>query len=64
MSNKYVTNGTISIGFQYFKDIRKKPCVCVMERNEITVLGTFSNKENAELFMKKLEELTGAKEMD
>lgn len=60
MKSQYISNGIISIGIQNFPDIRKKPCICVMERNECTVLGTFKNKECAEFFMEKLEALTGA----
>lgn len=63
MKDQYISNGTISIGAQSFPDIRKKPCICVMEGNECTVLGTFRNEECAKFFMEKLEKLTGALEV-
>lgn len=54
MNNQYITDDTISIGFQHFPDIRKKPCICVREGNSVTVLGTFRNEECAEFFIKKI----------
>lgn len=63
MKDQYISNGTISIGVQNFPDIRKKPCICVMEGNVCTVLGTFRNEECAEFFIEKLAELTSAKEV-
>lgn len=63
MNNQYITNGKISIGVQNFPDIRKKPCICVMEENVCTVLGTFKNEECAEFFMEKLARLIGAMEV-
>ena len=58
----YVSDGNISIGFEMFTDIRKKPCTCVKQGNKCHVLVTFSNKDNAEFFVDKLAELTSAKE--
>lgn len=63
MKDQYISNGTISIGIQNFPDIRKKPCICIMEGNACTVLGTFRNEECAKLFIKKLARLTGAMEV-
>ena len=60
----YVSDGNISIGFEMFAGIRKKPCICVKQGNECYVLGTFSNKDNAEFFVDKLAELTSAKGSD
>lgn len=58
---KYITNGNIAIGYE---DIpaRKKPCICVRQGNESVILGTFKNENDAEFFIKKLVELTNAKE--
>lgn len=58
----YVTNGDISIGYEMFPDIRKKPCICVKQENECFVLGTFKSKDDAIFFMDKLATLTSAKE--
>ena len=60
----YVTNGEISIGYEMFSDIRKKPCVCVKMKNECFVLGTFKNKDDAVFFVDKLAQLTSAKESE
>ena len=60
----YVSDGNISIGGEMFTVIRKKPCICVTQRNKCNVLGTFSNKDNAEFFVDKLVELTSAKRSD
>lgn len=57
----YVSDGNISIGYEMFTDIRKKPCICVKQGNECYVLGTFKNKDDAEFFVDKLAELTNAK---
>ena len=59
-----MSDGNISIGFEMFTDIRKKPCICVKQGNEIYTLGTFSNKDNADFFVDKLAELTRAKGSD
>ena len=59
---KVVTNGTIEIGYECFEKIRKKPCLCVREGNEVHVLGTLIGKEEAEFFVDKLAEMVGAKE--
>lgn len=59
-----VSDGNISIGFEMFQDIRKKPCIVVREGNEIFTLGTFKNKDDAEFFVDKLAELTRAKECE
>ena len=59
---KIVTNGKISIGYKYLKEVRKKPCICVEINGECFILGTFANEVNAEFFVDKLVELTGAKE--
>ena len=56
----YVTNGEIFIGYEYFKDIRKRPCICVRQENEIIILGTFSNEEKAMCFVDKLAEMVNA----
>lgn len=60
----YVSNGDISIGYEMFADIRKKPCICVRQGNEIFVLGTFKNKDDAVFFVDKLATLTSAKEIE
>ena len=57
----YVSGGNISIGYEIFTDITKKPCICVKQGNECYVLGTFKNKDDAEFFVDKLAELTNAK---
>lgn len=59
---KVVTDGNISIGYEYFKGVRKRPCICVKEGNVLHVLGTFKSKEDAELFVDKLAEMVSAKE--
>ena len=61
---KYVTNGNISIGYEMLTDIRKKPCIVVKQGNTSYILGTFSNKDNADFFVDKLAELTRAKGSD
>ena len=61
---KYVTNGNISIGYEMFTDIRKKPCIVVKQGNTSYILGTFSNMENADFFIEKLAEMTSAKESE
>ena len=58
----YVSDGDISIGYEMFADIRKKPCICVKQGNECFVLGTFKNKYDAVFFVDKLATLTSAKE--
>lgn len=58
----YVSDGNISVGYEMFPDIRKKPCIVVREGNEIFTLGTFKNKDDAVFFVDKLAELTSAKE--
>lgn len=60
----YVSNGNISIGYEIFADIRKKPCICVRQGNETFVLGTFRNKDDAVFFVDKLATLTSAKEIE
>ncbi len=60
----YVSNRNISIGFEIFTDIRKKPCICVKQGNESYVLGTFKSKDDAVFFVDKLAELTSAKEIE
>ena len=60
----YVSDGNISIGFEMFTDIRKKPCICVKQGNESYLLGTFKNKDDAVFFVDKLAELTNAKGSD
>jgi hypothetical protein len=60
----YVSNGDISIGYEIFTDIRKKPCICVKQGNECFVLGTFKNKDDAVFFVDKLATLTDAKESE
>lgn len=60
----YVSNGDISIGYEIFTDIRKKPCICVKQGNECFVLGTFKNKDDAVFFVDKLATLTSAKERE
>lgn len=59
---KVVTNGEIAIGYEYFKGIRKRPCIVVNIGNKYFTLGTFANEENAEFFVDKLAEMTRAKE--
>jgi len=58
---KVVTDGNIAIGYEYFKGIRKKPCIVVRIGNEYFTLGTFANEVNAEFFVDKLAEMTMAK---
>ena len=60
----YVSDGDISIGYEMFEDIRKKPCICVKQGNECFVLGTFKNKDDAVFFVDKLATLTAAKESE
>jgi hypothetical protein len=60
----YVSNGDISIGYEMFTDIRKKPCICIKQGNECFVLGTFKNKDDAVFFVDKLATLTSAKEIE
>ena len=60
----YVSDGNISIGFEMFTDIRKKPCIVVEQGNTSYILGTFSNMENADFFIEKLAEMTSAKESE
>ena len=59
---KVVTNGRISIGYHYFRGVRKRPCILVQIGNEYFTLGTFTNEVNAEFFVDKLAEMTRAKE--
>lgn len=63
MKDQYISNTRISIGVQSFPEIGNKPCLCVVEGNECTVLGTFRNEECAKLFMRKLARLTGTLEI-
>lgn len=60
----YVSDGNISVGYEMFADIRKKPCIVVKQGNEFRILGTFKNKDDAEFFVDKLAELTSAKESE
>ena len=59
---KVVTDGNISIGYEYFKGVRKRPCICIQEGNVLHVLGTFKSKEDAVFFVDKLAEMVSAKE--
>jgi len=59
---KVVTDGNIAIGYEYFKGVRKKPCIVVKIGNEYFTLGTFANEVNAEFFVDKLAEMTRAKD--
>jgi hypothetical protein len=59
---KVVTNGEIAIGYEYFKGVRKRPCICIKEGNVVCVLGTFKSDEDAEFFVDKLAEMVKAKE--
>lgn len=59
---KVVTDGNIAIGYEYFKGIRKKPCIVVRIGNEYFTLGTFANEGNAEFFVDKLAEMVVAKD--
>ena len=61
---RYVSNGKISIGYEVFTDIRKKPCITVKQGNKCYVLGTFKNFKDAEFFVDKLAELTNARECE
>ena len=58
----YVSDESISVGFEMFTDIRKKPCIVVRQGNESYILGTFKSKDDAVFFVDKLAELTRAKE--
>ena len=60
----YVSDGNISIGYEMFSDIRKKPCIVVRQGNTSYILGTFRNFKDAEFFVDKLAELTSAKESE
>lgn len=59
---KVVTDGNIEIGYEYFKGVRKRPCICIKEGNVINILGTFKSEEDAEFFVDKLAEMTRAKD--
>lgn len=59
---KVVTNGTIEIGYECFKGVRKRPCICVKDGNVVRILGTFTSKEDAEFFVDKLAEMVSAKD--
>ena len=59
---KVVTDGNIAIGYEYFKGIRKQPCIGVRIGYEYFALGTFANEGNAEFFVDKLTEMTRANE--
>ena len=56
---KVLTNGKVSIGAYMFPD-RKRPSLCIEKGNEISVYGTFHNKEEANEFMNELGKLCGA----
>ena len=57
--SKLITDGTTEIGYLDLP-IRKKPCLCVKDKNTLKVYGTFTNKESAEEFIDKLADLVGA----
>ena len=59
---KVVTDGNIAIGYEYFKGVRKRPCICIKEGNVINILGTFKSEEDADFFVDKLAEMVSAKE--
>lgn len=60
----YVSDGNISVGYEIFADIRKKPCIVVRQGNECYILGTFKNNDDAVFFVDKLAELTSTKELE
>lgn len=60
----YASNGDISIGYEEFPNIRKKPCIVVKEGNCCYVLGTFKNKDDAVFFMDRLATLFSLKERE
>ena len=59
---KVVTDGNIEIGYEYFKGVRKKPCIMVRIGNDGYILGTFTSEVHAEFFVEKLAEMTRAKD--
>lgn len=59
---KVVTDGNISIGYEYFKGVRKKPCIWIEIDGVGYILGTFASEENAEFFVDKLAEMTRSKD--
>ena len=61
---KVLANGKDTrIGIYEFPD-RKKPCLCVVKGNQITVYGTLNNKKAAQDFMAELIEFLGAEPED
>lgn len=59
--DKVIYNGKIGVGVYQFRD-RKRPSICVVEGNKITVCGSFHNEYDADFFMGKLIEVIGLKE--
>lgn len=59
---KVITDGNIEIGYESFKGVRKRPCICIKEGNVVRILGTFKSNEDAEFFVDKLAEMVGAKD--
>lgn len=59
MGRIILTDDKTNIG-AYELPMRKKPCICIERENEITMYGTFMNKELAEKFMDELAEFVGA----
>lgn len=51
----------VQIGAYLFPD-RKRPCLGVKHGNEVTIYGTFSSAEAADLFMGELSKFIGAVE--
>lgn len=56
---KFITDGTTEIGY-LTPTIRKKPCLCVKDKNTLKIYGTFTNKECADEFIDKLADFVGA----
>ena len=60
---KGITDGKTKIG-AYRLSIRKKPCLCVEQGNNIIVYGTFIDEKAAKDFIDRLADLVGAEDSE
>lgn len=59
MANVIINTKTdVAIGVYDFPG-RKKPCLCIRKKGEITIYGTFKNEFAADAFVKEVAEFFG-----
>ena len=56
-----ITDGKVQISAEYWPDVRKKPVLCVFDKDAgtLTKYASFNNEESARLFMEILCDFIG-----